>query len=93
MVKLFASTSGTDADWVVKLIDVYPDEVAADPDAGPALDVFVEIAAVHPEKRDDLPQRALECSVQAARLHVDEPGRQIGQQRLESQAILDETLR
>ena len=24
---LFASTSGTDADWVVKLIDVYPDEV------------------------------------------------------------------
>jgi putative CocE/NonD family hydrolase len=25
--KLFASTSGTDADWVVKLIDVYPDEV------------------------------------------------------------------
>jgi putative CocE/NonD family hydrolase len=25
---LVASTSGTDADWVVKLIDVYPDEVA-----------------------------------------------------------------
>ena len=24
--KLFVSTSGTDADWVVKLIDVYPDE-------------------------------------------------------------------
>jgi uncharacterized protein len=24
--KLFASTSGTDADWVVKLIDVYPDD-------------------------------------------------------------------
>jgi len=24
MAKLFASTSGTDADWVVKLIDVYP---------------------------------------------------------------------
>ncbi len=24
---LFATTSGTDADWVVKLIDVYPDEV------------------------------------------------------------------
>jgi len=29
-----ASTSGTDADWVVKLIDVYPDEVAADPAMG-----------------------------------------------------------
>jgi putative CocE/NonD family hydrolase len=26
-VNLFASTSGTDSDWVVKLIDVYPDEV------------------------------------------------------------------
>ncbi len=27
-VKLFAETTGTDADWVVKLIDVYPDEAA-----------------------------------------------------------------
>jgi putative CocE/NonD family hydrolase len=27
VVKLFASTSGTDSDWVVKLIDVYPDFV------------------------------------------------------------------
>ena len=26
LVNLFASTSGTDSDWVVKLIDVYPDE-------------------------------------------------------------------
>jgi putative CocE/NonD family hydrolase len=29
VVNLVASTSGTDSDWVVKLIDVYPDEVAA----------------------------------------------------------------
>jgi putative CocE/NonD family hydrolase len=28
MANLVASTSGTDSDWVVKLIDVYPDEVA-----------------------------------------------------------------
>jgi hypothetical protein len=28
MVNLTASTSGTDSDWVVKVIDVYPDEVA-----------------------------------------------------------------
>ncbi|MEP6704142.1 MAG: CocE/NonD family hydrolase [Acidobacteriota bacterium] len=28
---LFASTSGTDSDWVVKLIDVYPTEYPADP--------------------------------------------------------------
>jgi putative CocE/NonD family hydrolase len=35
---LFASTSGTDADFVVKLIDVYPDSAQANswnPDAGP----------------------------------------------------------
>ncbi|MFL6602811.1 MAG: CocE/NonD family hydrolase [Steroidobacteraceae bacterium] len=31
---LIASTSGTDADWVVKLIDVYPDEVGAQPELG-----------------------------------------------------------
>src|SRR5437870_18307 len=31
---LVASTSGTDSDWVVKLIDVYPDEVAAQPELG-----------------------------------------------------------
>jgi putative CocE/NonD family hydrolase len=30
VVNLTASTSGTDSDWVVKLIDVYPDEVAGD---------------------------------------------------------------
>lgn len=34
MVNLVASTSGTDSDWIVKLIDVYPDEVAADPKMG-----------------------------------------------------------
>jgi putative CocE/NonD family hydrolase len=31
---LFASTTGTDADWVVKLIDLYPDEVPAQPELG-----------------------------------------------------------
>ncbi|WP_322404725.1 CocE/NonD family hydrolase [Massilia luteola] len=31
---LVASTSGTDADWVVKLIDVYPDQVGAQPAMG-----------------------------------------------------------
>jgi putative CocE/NonD family hydrolase len=28
---LFASTTGSDGDWVVKLIDVYPEDGAADP--------------------------------------------------------------
>jgi putative CocE/NonD family hydrolase len=31
---LYASTTGTDSDWVVKLIDVYPDEVAGQPQMG-----------------------------------------------------------
>jgi putative CocE/NonD family hydrolase len=31
---LVASTSGTDSDWVVKLIDVYPDEVPGQPELG-----------------------------------------------------------
>jgi putative CocE/NonD family hydrolase len=44
-VHLAASTSGTDSDWVVKLIDVYPDQVAAQPEMGGyqlavAMDIF-----------------------------------------------------
>jgi putative CocE/NonD family hydrolase len=34
VVHLVASTSGTDSDWVVKLIDVYPDEVYSQPEMG-----------------------------------------------------------
>src|SRR5262249_21660374 len=34
VVTLHASTSGTESDWVVKLIDVYPDEVAGQPGLG-----------------------------------------------------------
>jgi len=34
MVNLVAATTGTDVDWVVKLIDVYPDEVAGQPGLG-----------------------------------------------------------
>ena len=34
MANLIASTSGSDSDWVVKLIDVYPDEVAGDEEMG-----------------------------------------------------------
>lgn len=45
MVNLYAATSGSDADWVVKLIDVYPDEVPAQPELGGyqlavAMDIF-----------------------------------------------------
>jgi putative CocE/NonD family hydrolase len=34
IANLIASTSGTDSDWVVKLIDLYPDEVAGQPNMG-----------------------------------------------------------
>jgi putative CocE/NonD family hydrolase len=34
VANLVASTSGSDSDWVVKLIDVYPPEVAAQPEMG-----------------------------------------------------------
>jgi putative CocE/NonD family hydrolase len=45
VVHLTASTSGTDSDWVVKLIDVYPDEVPIDRTMGGyqfpiAMDIF-----------------------------------------------------
>jgi uncharacterized protein len=44
-VNLYASTSGSDSDWVVKLIDVYPDTVPAQPGMGGyelaiSLDIF-----------------------------------------------------
>lgn len=34
VANLVASTSGTDSDWVVKVIDVHPDEVAGQPEMG-----------------------------------------------------------
>jgi putative CocE/NonD family hydrolase len=45
VVNLVASTSGTDSDWVVKLIDVYPEEIASRPEMGGyelniAMDIF-----------------------------------------------------
>jgi len=41
---LLAATSGTDADWVVKLIDVYPDEVPSQPEmSGYELAVSMDI--------------------------------------------------
>ena len=34
VANLFASTTGTDSDWIVKFIDVYPEKYAADPKMG-----------------------------------------------------------
>ncbi|KKW90027.1 CocE/NonD family hydrolase [Sphingobium chungbukense] len=44
MVDLFAATSGTDSDWVVKLIDVYPEQYSNVPKmAGYQLPIGIEI--------------------------------------------------
>jgi uncharacterized protein len=45
VAELLAATTGTDADWVVKLIDVFPDEVPRQPEMGGyqlpvAMDIF-----------------------------------------------------
>jgi putative CocE/NonD family hydrolase len=45
LADFFAATTGTDADWVVKLIDVFPDEVPSQPEMGGyqlpiAMDIF-----------------------------------------------------
>ncbi len=70
-VNLFASTSGSDSDWVVKLIDVYPDEVPSDPplggyELGVAMDIFrgrYRDSLAHPERRS----RPARCSATASR--------------------------
>jgi len=43
--ELFASTSGSDSDWVVKLIDVYPEDAPADPQTGTKMGGFELIVA------------------------------------------------
>ena len=63
IANLVASTTGSDADWVVKLIDVYPDEVAGDVEMGGyqlavSMDIFrgryrenlAEAKAITPDK-------------------------------------------
>ncbi len=49
---LFASTSGTDVDWVVKLIDVYPDEVPGDVEMG-SYELPVAMDIMRGRYRDD----------------------------------------
>ncbi len=49
---LFASTSGTDADWIVKLIDVYPDVVPEKPKMG-GYQLAVSMDILRGRYRDD----------------------------------------
>jgi putative CocE/NonD family hydrolase len=59
VARLFASTSGTDADWVVKIIDVWPDEVPDRPSLGGyqqmlSADIFRARYRVDPSKPQPL---------------------------------------
>ncbi len=83
-VNLFAATSGTDSDWVVKLIDVYPDEVPSDPPmSGYQLPIAMDI--FRGRYRDSIEQpRAIPANkVQSYRFalpmvdHVFEPGHRL----------------
>ncbi len=49
---LLASTTGTDADWVVKLIDVYPDSVPEQPELG-GYELGVSMDILRGRYRDD----------------------------------------
>lgn len=56
IARFFASTSGTDSDWVVKLIDVYPDEHPSAPDLG-GYELPIAMDILRGRYRDD-PARA-----------------------------------
>ena len=55
MVHLVAATTGTDSDWVVKLIDVYPDEVPMDKAMG-GYELAVGMDIFRGRYREDLAQ-------------------------------------
>jgi hypothetical protein len=83
-VHLFASTSGTDSDWAVKLIDVYPGTYVADPSMGGyelpiALDIFrgrYRTSFEHPEAIT--PDQALLYQFALPMVnHIFEPGHRI----------------
>ncbi len=52
LVHLLASTSGTDSDWVVKLIDVYPDQYPQKPELG-GYQLAIAMDVIRGRYRDD----------------------------------------
>ena len=52
LVHLVASTSGTDSDWVVKLIDVYPDQFPQKPELG-GYELAIAMDVMRARYRDD----------------------------------------
>ena len=81
---LFASTSGTDSDWVVKIIDVWPDEVPDHPTLGGyqqmlSADIFRGRYRVDPSKPQPLtPNRTLAYRIALPHVnHTFLPGHRI----------------
>ena len=85
VVHLNASTSGTDSDWVVKLIDVYPDEVPSDRrwaaiNSPIAMDIFRGRYRESPRRRQAARRRTRRCAYSFAlptTNHVFLPGHRI----------------
>jgi len=83
-VDLFASTSGTDSDWIVKLIDAYPEEYSKQPDlAGYQLAVSMDIFRGRYLHGYDKPEPLMPGRVENYQFelpmvdHVFEPGHRI----------------
>jgi putative CocE/NonD family hydrolase len=83
-VHLFASTSGTDSDWIVKLIDVYPDVLPEKPELGGyqlaiAMDILRGRYRDNPAHPSPIPTgRVVEYSFALPNVsHVFLPGHQI----------------
>jgi len=83
-VNLVASTSGTDSDWVVKIIDVYPDTVPSNPGMGGyelpiSLDIFrgrYRTSFEHPQAIEANAPLAYSFRLPTVN-HVFEPGHRI----------------
>ncbi|MFT4247325.1 MAG: CocE/NonD family hydrolase [Pseudomonas sp.] len=71
-VNLQASTSGTDSDWVVKLIDVYPDEDATEPTLG-GYELPVALAIFRGRYRESFEHPAPLAAGQPLRYRFDLP--------------------
>jgi putative CocE/NonD family hydrolase len=84
MVDLFAATTGTDSDWVVKLIDVYPEERSGQPKlAGYELPIGIDIFRGRYVRGFDKPVALTPGRVEEYKFslpnvnHVFEPGHRI----------------
>ena len=70
IVNLYASTSGTDSDWVVKLIDVYPGTVPSRPDRWAGYELPISLDIFRGRYRASFEHPAADHAGQAAALSI-----------------------